>query len=335
MTRGGEEMSAVATRTSAAPTRWDAFETTDPDRAEAFLTSTYGNLVKISGRPVDYRFRHAQIGPGPFHINSVQYAASTEVHAGAYSALSVMRMHRGVRTSLDSDRELGPGDLALHGPPGRPSHLRLVDVAYTSVVVPMQAVAEAARNRPDDELGPLHFASLRPCSTAAAQVWLRTVAYVTDCLRINPDGMAEPLLSGTTARLLSATLLATFPNSWTTAAPDRNRITSGTTTALSRAIAFIEANPDLDISVADIARAASVTVRAVQVAFRRHRDTTPTAYLRRVRLDGVHEALRDATPGDGTTITEIAARWGFADPSRFSALYRRTYGQPPSHTLRN
>jgi len=39
--------------------------------------------------------------------------------------------------------------------------------------------------------------------------------------------------------------------------------------------------------------AAHVTVRAVQLAFRRHLDTTPMAYLRRVRL----ETLPPATPG--------------------------------------
>ena len=39
-------------------------------------------------------------------------------------------------------------------------------------------------------------------------------------------------------------------------------------------------------------------------------------------------------PGDGTTVTAVAARWGFASPSQFAGRYRRTYGQLPSHTLR-
>jgi transcriptional regulator GlxA family with amidase domain len=85
--------------------------------------------------------------------------------------------------------------------------------------------------------------------------------------------------------------------------------------------------------VAEIARAASVTPRAVQLAFRRHLDTTPTAYLRRVRLEQAHRQLRDATPGDGITVAEVAARWGFT-PSRFTERYRAAYGVLPSHTLR-
>ncbi|WP_211269144.1 helix-turn-helix transcriptional regulator [Saccharothrix syringae] len=71
---------------------------------------------------------------------------------------------------------------------------------------------------------------------------------------------------------------------------------------LRRAIAFIESNAHRDISVADIAAAGFVTVRAVQPAFRRHLGTTPMAHL----------------------------RWGFSQPSCFAAHYSgsRSRGAP-------
>ena len=106
----------------------------------------------------------------------------------------------------------------------------------------------------------------------------------------------------------------------------------GTPATLRWAIAFIEARAGDDIGLTDIAGAACVTARAVQIAFRRHLDTTPMAYLRRVRLDQAHEELRAAAPG--ATVTIIAARWGFASPSRFTVDYRAAYGELPSHTLR-
>ena len=59
---------------------------------------------------------------------------------------------------------------------------------------------------------------------------------------------------------------------------------------------FIEENAHADITVADIAAAASVTVRAIQLAFRRHLDTTPLEYLRRVRLGHAHRDLLAADP---------------------------------------
>ena len=104
-----------------------------------------------------------------------------------------------------------------------------------------------------------------------------------------------------------------------------------TSRTVERAVAFIETNPDLSIGLADIARAAFVTPRAVQLAFRRHLGTTPTAYLRRVRLERAHDDLADADPADDT-VTAIAARWGFTG-SRFASLYRDTYHERPSDTL--
>ena len=71
---------------------------------------------------------------------------------------------------------------------------------------------------------------------------------------------------------------------------------------------------------------------AVQLAFRRHLDTTPIEYLRRVRLDRAHHDLIAADPAR-VTVTAIAVRWGFPSPSRFAARYRQAYGISPSHTL--
>ncbi|HLI60526.1 MAG TPA: helix-turn-helix transcriptional regulator [Solirubrobacteraceae bacterium] len=103
---------------------------------------------------------------------------------------------------------------------------------------------------------------------------------------------------------------------------------------LRRAIEFVDARSGLDIDVDDIARDAGVTARAIQSAFRRHLDLTPTAYMRELRLQGAHEQLRAARPEDGMTVTRVALDWGFGNPSRFAAYYRAVYGRPPGETLR-
>ncbi|WP_431937181.1 helix-turn-helix domain-containing protein [Micromonospora sp. RP3T] len=46
------------------------------------------------------------------------------------------------------------------------------------------------------------------------------------------------------------------------------------------------------------------------------------------------EDLSRATTGDDRTVSLIANRWGFADPSRFAMRYRRAYGETPGQTLR-
>ena len=134
------------------------------------------------------------------------------------------------------------------------------------------------------------------------------------------------------ARLLAATVLTAFPNTALTdpAIEDRRDAHPAT---LRRAVAFIDEHAHTDITTADITTAASVTIRAVQLAFRRHLDTTPTGYLRQVRLGHARHDLLAAHPVRDS-VTAVAYRWGFPSPSRFAAYYRAAYGVLPGNTLR-
>ena len=100
-----------------------------------------------------------------------------------------------------------------------------------------------------------------------------------------------------------------------------------------RAREFIEANADMPLTVADIARGAGVGVRALQQGFQRSLDISPTQYLRQVRLRHVHRDLLLADPS-ATTVGKIAARWGFLHQGRPAAEYRERYGVPPAETMR-
>jgi len=100
---------------------------------------------------------------------------------------------------------------------------------------------------------------------------------------------------------------------------------------LRRAIAFIDEQAHQDISMADIAAACGVTIRAVQLAFHRHLHTTPTRYLRRIRLDHAHRQLLTADP-ERDSMTAVSYQWGFASSSRSAAYYRSVYGVSPSST---
>lgn len=100
-----------------------------------------------------------------------------------------------------------------------------------------------------------------------------------------------------------------------------------------RAVAFMEENIDRPITIGDIALASGTSVRALQTAFRRTFDMPPSAYLRRLRVEGARHDLRAAHAGSAT-VRDIAARWGFAHTGRFAQLYAAAYGEHPSHTLR-
>jgi transcriptional regulator GlxA family with amidase domain len=90
-------------------------------------------------------------------------------------------------------------------------------------------------------------------------------------------------------------------------------------------------NADAPITVSDVADRLGVSLRSLQAGFRRWRETTPTAFLRRVRLQLVRDELRS---GKEANVTTVALRHGFSHLGRFSAQYRLAFGEEPSVTLR-
>jgi transcriptional regulator GlxA family with amidase domain len=98
-------------------------------------------------------------------------------------------------------------------------------------------------------------------------------------------------------------------------------------------VRYIEAYAMDPIGLPDIARAAGLSPRALQAAFRRHLGTTPLGYLRCVRLELAHQDLQAAGHDDGETVSEIAGRRGFVQLSRFARDYRERYGELPRRTL--
>lgn len=103
-----------------------------------------------------------------------------------------------------------------------------------------------------------------------------------------------------------------------------------------RAIDFCHARAHEQLTVADIADAAGMSVRRLQATFRTHVGTAPIEYIKRVRLAGVHADLKRIADGTvNETITDAALRWGFTHLGRFSGIYRAEYGQLPSQTARS
>ena len=171
-------------------------------------------------------------------------------------------------------------------------------------------------------------------SAGANRHWLATVAYLTRLLA-GPAGARIPaLLLDAAMDTVAAAALGVFPNTTMTAAHSAGPSTIAPA-AMRRAVAYIDAHAAESITLDDIATAAGLSPRALQAGFRRHLDTTPLGYLRRVRLEHAHRDLQTADATSGASVAGIARRWGFPDHSRFTAAYRSTYGHLPSQTLRS
>ena len=99
-----------------------------------------------------------------------------------------------------------------------------------------------------------------------------------------------------------------------------------------RAEDFMRANAAVPIRMEDVAAAACCSVRTLGSVFRRFRDTTPLAALHAIRLEQVHAELRHG--GTGGSAADVARCYGFTNPGRFAAAYRRRFGETPSETAR-
>ena len=87
------------------------------------------------------------------------------------------------------------------------------------------------------------------------------------------------------------------------------------------------------LHVTDLCVATGLSERTLQYAFQEVMGMSPVAYLTRLRLHRVRQALRAANQGS-TTVSVEALNWGFWHFGDFSRAYRDCFGELPSETLR-
>jgi AraC-like DNA-binding protein len=99
-----------------------------------------------------------------------------------------------------------------------------------------------------------------------------------------------------------------------------------------RAEEYMRAHFDEPLTIPLVARATGVSIRALQMAFREHREIAPRDALNQIRLQMARETLESAD--DRLSVTAAALDCGITHLGRFSQAYLKTYGEFPSDTLR-
>lgn len=84
-------------------------------------------------------------------------------------------------------------------------------------------------------------------------------------------------------------------------------------------------------TVEQLAAEVGVSARNLHDLFIRFRGVAPGDFIREERLRGIRDALLRARPG--STVSGIAAGWGYQNFGNFAALYRKRFGELPSQTL--
>ncbi len=296
---------------------------------------------------------HCQVVPDtrgrtPFHcrLHAVQlldvtmahldYGAPTTVTvphaAGCYTVHMTSAGHATVRLGGEV-LELTPF-FALVVSPGTPYTLVLEDDSPQTIVRIEQETMERQLSR---LLGrrldePIRFAPLGDLTTDSAARWHGALQILSSEV-LSPQSLVQQGYgAGPLEELIVSTLLYVQESNYTERLHRRQRTTGRA--AVSLAIDYIEHHLAEPISLGDIAAHVRMSPRSIQAGFREDLGTTPISYIRDRRLDAVRRELLAARPGDGLTVTDIAARWAFTHPGNFSCVYRQRFGEPPSRTLR-
>nr|SBO96988.1 transcriptional regulator, AraC family [Nonomuraea gerenzanensis] len=324
-------MSAHTGSTAPAVSR---FVTSDMEQVREWLGQVYGTRLLVGHIGDSSRLALSIVAAGPLMTTDLTLPGILHCRNQDIETVRIGYVLSGTVMIDDGEavNRYGPGDALVATFPRDNLVSRAEELRIRTVSLPLDLLIEVAGGSPDGSGDPPRLLSRAPLGAGASRTIANTLA-LTDELLSSPAAR-HPLVVGNAARLLAAGVLATFPTTLTVREETHTDHSDATPAVLRLAIDYIEAHyAEPDLSLAAIAAAACATPRAVQYAFRRHLGTTPTGYVRQVRLSAAHADLLAADPADGATVSAIAARWGFYHLGRFSAYYRRVYGRPPRATL--
>ncbi|MFF1876273.1 AraC family transcriptional regulator [Leifsonia sp. NPDC058230] len=217
--------------------------------------------------------------------------------------------------------------------PGRPVELDCGErFAQLSLMIPRDQLQLELENLLGAKLTrALEFSAELDLTTPAGQMIMQTMRVIDEASDQKGGPLAHPLAMQRLEQVLMHSLLFAQPHNHSAALAVPSPAAGAR--PVSQAVELLRGSPAHPWTVAELAAEVSQSVRSLQEGFRRSLDTTPMAYLRRLRLEKVREELATAAPGT-ISVTQVAARWGFVHLGRFAAAYRREFAERPSDTLR-
>jgi len=314
----------------------EVLRTRDVDEARFRVGQTFADhRLAISRQPELFEARHHVVPLGSMALCYLAYGSEVWLTPGPISDMVLVHLplrgavetygHRERVLSTPATATIAQPEqpFAMHWQAGSPHLLVRFSAAELSRMLGRMVDADLQQ--------PLRFALGQNLRTERMIAWLDVVRLVCRQVDEGQDLLTHPLAARNLEQLLMSGFLLGSNHSGADLLHQPER--SAPPRTLRLALDYLHAHLGDPITVDDIATAAGVRVRALQEAFRRHLDTTPSAYLRTLRLDRVRQELEAGGPAN-TAVTDVALRWGFVHLSRFAADYRRAFGEYPRDTLR-
>lgn len=309
-----------------------SFHTADLDEARECATRTFSqhDVRLVGGKGLDFRLDLAR--SPRLTVGQMAYGAETTVHGPPMRLCYHINLPvtGEITTAQHGVRErFSGGESAIVFVPGEPFMVCMsTDSWQYHLKLPKNILeAHAAKLVGAPEVGDIEFDLTFGLRTAQGQALLAMIGMLYGELS-RPAGFGR--LPGACHELESAVMtsvLITIPSQLTR---DLGQGPARTRHSRIREIAdYIDDRPDSQMTTADLAAMAGMSMRALQSGFQEVVGMSPMAYLRGVRLDRVRTEL-----AAGVSVTDAATRWGFFHLGRFARHYRERFGVLPSDTAR-
>jgi len=304
----------------------------DPTTVNAGIELIDQDAVKLQSQPLQARRVIVRLGTAMvvFHASNLRLRTRTNIHQGLLAYVAFGPHARGAVNGLP----VRPGMLLAAAPESEARFV--VDAGWESVTFllpPPDIHAHLAVRQPDREFRMPQGVEALQVSEARARPLFDWGKRLVDTAVLDPVlfNESETERSAAEAELLE-TLLATLDvaDDFTPNRRDRTRQAQSLIVKVAEDHALSQTGAN--IYVTDLCKAAGVSERTLEYAFKAVLGLTPVAYLIRLRLHRVRQALLAAPPGS-TTVTAEALRWGFWHLGEFSRAYKDCFGESPSDTL--
>ncbi|MBI5259820.1 MAG: AraC family transcriptional regulator [Burkholderiales bacterium] len=300
-------------------------QTTDVGEFVDLVNRLFGHhrIVSLAGSKLD-GIVHAQ-RCNALIVGQLEYGADASLEVDEARTGWVITQARDAEGAWDSNG-FQPGELMMFPPEwcGTLDVLRPTKFRNTFVPIPdmHEALASMLGSTPDQ---PLSYA---PRMAPGVELTER-LSRIIDLMYTASHGASAiaPVMQQAWQRTFAMELLCVWPHSYSRYLERPTLLPR----ALHRACDYIEAHLREPISVVDVARAASVGVRALELGFARHFDESPLRYIRNRRLDAAKADLQASRGRVG--ILNLALKWGFSNAGQFAKCYRERFGELPSRAL--
>jgi AraC-like DNA-binding protein len=307
-------------------------EITDPTAVGETIEVIAQDVVQLESKPLKVRRVIVRLGKSVvlFHSTNLPVRTRTRLQAGfvAYTTFGPRAVGTLNGLPIGSDRVLASN-------PGAEVEF-VVAAGYESIsflLTPEDIRSHLqSRHRKDEFRLPMNVELLAP-SPAATHLLYRWGRRLIDVASRQPEVFELPQTQSAAQVELLENLLATLRLTDYVETPPHDLTRQAHSQVVQVAEKYALSHAAERLYVTDLCEAANVSERTLQYAFKELMGMTPVAFLTRLRLHRVRQALRAGNQGT-TTVTAEALRWGFWHFGDFSRAYKECFDELPSDTLR-